>query len=105
MGVCAYGGVSLPVLSFPLNVCILTINIMPRYNIFIRESNRDKFEALPQKSALINELLERHWNIHTVGRPSIVEVDVDQDEDFTICNHGSPRTLCKYAKPGRPCRK
>lgn len=83
------------------------------YTLYI---NQPSFEDEPNKSGLVNSLLEHHYGVITVSS-STVAMTADnvaqlkrvrplsgQLIDAETCKHGADPKFCKKAKPGKVCK-
>lgn len=98
------------------------MTIIMTMNIYINVDNLKRLSKEQNKSGLINDLLDKHYN-HKSTFPAVQLNDnkVFMDESDTpesafshlqnefernrkICKHGADPKLCKFAKPGKPCK-
>lgn len=103
--------------------------IIMAMNIYINVQNIERLSKEPNKSGLINELLDAHYG-HLSSYPKIRLSDsgiVENESDVRFdlppvitqpkealnavkgqldktCKHGFPPAFCKHSKPGKPCK-
>lgn len=101
-------------------VCVYSV-YMPRYNIYIRKENEDKWAAIPDKSNWINVLLansgdtSRYGAKRDIAGETFVDVLTEVPDPIKTpaeakkvvgklskpqgyCEHGYSYNMCKFAK-------
>lgn len=99
---------------------------MPTISVFIRKDDLDKWKKLENKSAWLHERLNntvyKDKDYIIKENPKII-VEHNPEGDvavgklpeggwgikrtkpgYSLCKHGAAPELCKYAKPGKPCK-
>lgn len=106
---------------------------MPRITTWIRKHNEQKWLSIKDKSDWINKHLDKtESTVSNAREGDRIEPEVDEALDFmnersrepligviktpesakeviknyklVVCKHGFPPDMCKFAKPGKPCK-
>lgn len=104
---------------------------MPKVTVYVRKEDYPKWKAIEEKTEFIHKSLSnfeiayrptpkvnllrqvKYFNKPTLQIPVGLDPTKEPHEalneiveklDFKLCKHGADPKLCKFAKPGKPCK-